>query len=273
MWKNGLFLESLDHLVKVLMRANIEKNSLEIVVRGAEVAVAKEIMTLIVGEMETVSKNYAGITMKYEEREGNGGNPKKWWDLTPSSKWEKKGSEEGGHPSSLGEIQFLSIYSNGVGKDEELFGKLKVALWSGGGSVDDIEEAFALHNPISAQAFDAHRILLATRHITTPSLFKKDNWNRIDSENAKKEILKGEDEEIQKDLAEKNALARAEMFKEHQNHLANFEWNLSEQLRVSLMVQGTTIEAGWSIAQGGFGVIAREGDRGWYGRVFTRPSR
>ena len=28
LWKNGLFLESLDHLVKILMRANIKENRL-----------------------------------------------------------------------------------------------------------------------------------------------------------------------------------------------------------------------------------------------------
>ena len=36
------------------------------------------------------------------------------------------------------------------------------------------------------------------------------------------------------------------------------------------MVQGTTTEAGWSIAQGGFGVVSSEDDPGWYGRgIYT----
>jgi hypothetical protein len=32
------------------------------------------------------------------------------------------------------------------------------------------------------------------------------------------------------------------------------------------MVQGTTSQAAWAIAQGGFGVIASENDQGWYGK-------
>jgi len=207
-----------------LMRANIKENRLDIAVRGAEMAVAKEIMSIIATEIVTVSKNYAGITMRFEEREVNSGVVRKWWELTPSGKWDKKGAKGSG----LGEIQSLAFYSNGVGKDDELVGKLKVALWGCGGSFDDVEEAFALHNPSSLQAFEAHRVLVATRHITTPSMFKRDHWKRMG-----------------------DASARADMVAEHELHLSKFEWNTGEQLKVSMMVQGTTTEAGWSIAQGG----------------------
>jgi len=217
-----------------------------IAVRGVEMTVAKEIMSIIATEIVTVSKNYAGITMRYEEREVNGGATRKWWELSPSSKWEKKGAKGSG----LGEIQSLSSYSNGVSKDDELVSKLRVALWGCGGSLDDVEEAFALHNPSSQQAFEAHRVLVATRHITTPSLFKRDDWKKLEK-----------------------AGARTDIVAEHEEHLSKFEWNAAEQLKVSLMVQGTTTEAGWSIAQSGFGVVAREGDQGWYGRgIYTTGS-
>ena len=219
------------------MRANIKENRLVIAVRGAELAVAKEIMSIISTEIVTVSKNYAGITMTFKEREVNGGVARKWWELTPSGKWEKKSA------SGLGEIQSLSFYSNGVGKDDELVGKLMVALCGCGGSLDDVDEAFALHNPSSQQAFEAYRVLVATRHIITPSMFKRDDWK----------------------LMEK-ASERADIVAEHEGHLSKFEWNTSEQLKVSLMVQGTTIEAGWSIAQGGFGVVASQNDQGFYGK-------
>jgi len=205
------------------MRANIKENRLVIAVRGAELAVAKEIMSIIATEIVTVSKNYAGITMRFVDKEVNGGVARKWWELTPSAKWDKKGA------SGLGEIQSLLFYLNGVGKDDELVGKLKVALRGCGASVDDVEEAFALHNPSSQQAFEAHGVLVATRHITTPSMFKRDDWKRMEE-----------------------ASARADMVTEHEAHLSRFEWNTGEQLKVSLMVQGTTTEAGWSIAQGGF---------------------
>ena len=66
------------------------------------------------------------------------------------------------------------------------------------------------------------------------------------------------------------ANARADMVAEHERHLSKFEWNAAEQLKVSLLVQGTTTEAGWSIAQGGFGVVSSEDDPGWYGKgIYT----
>ena len=79
---------------------------------------------------------------------------------------------------------------------------------------------------------------MTTKHVTAPSLFKKDNWKSMD-----------------------NPTLQSEIVAEHEKHLAKFEWNASEQLKVSLMVQGTTTEAGWSIAQGGYGVIASVNDQ------------
>jgi len=35
------------------------------------------------------------------------------------------------------------------------------------------------------------------------------------------------------------------------------------------MAQGTTSQAAWSIAQGGFGIIASENDQGWFGKGFS----
>ena len=96
---------------------------------------------------------------------------------------------------------------------------------------------------LSQQSFELHRALVITKHITAPSLFKKGNWKSMD-----------------------NPTLRSEIVAEHEKHLAKFEWNASEQLKVSLMVQGTTTEAGWSIAQGGYGVIASVNDQGWFGK-------
>ena len=39
---------------------------------------------------------------------------------------------------------------------------------------------------------------------------------------------------------------------------------MNESLKVGLMAQGTSSEAAWSIAQGGFGIAASL-DEGWYG--------
>jgi len=128
--------------------------------------------------------------------------------------------------------------------------KLEVALWSCGGSLEDVDEAFALSSPQILQSFELHRALVTTKHITAPSLFKKDNWKSMD-----------------------NPTLRSEIIAEHEKHLGKFEWNASEQLKVSLMVQGTTTEAGWSIAQGGYGVIASVNDQGWFGKgIYVRSS-
>ena len=40
----------------------------------------------------------------------------------------------------------------------------------------------------------------------------------------------------------------------------------SFQAKVYLMAQGITHKAAWSIAEGGFGVIANENDPGWFGK-------
>jgi len=102
--------------------------------------------------------------------------------------------------------------------------KLNVALWSCGGSLDDVEEAIALYNPLSQQAFEAHRLLVATRHITAPALFKRETWKRIDEDNAKR---RGMDQAVE-EQAKKFREARASMVAQHERHLSKFEWNDSE---------------------------------------------
>lgn len=249
LWRTGLFLESLDHQVKVLMRANIWENTLEAVIRGADLEVAREILKIISTEIDLVARNYAGITLKFEDTVLNnsaGATKKKWWELAPTQQWITKEAKASGTSA----IHLLSCYAGGVSKNDELVGKLKVALWGCGGSLDDVKEAFALHNPYSQQSFESHRVLLVTRHITAPSLFKRDHWKSMD-----------------------HASVRAEGVALHTQHSAKFAWNSGELLPVSLMTQGTTSEAAWSIAQGGFGVVATEKDQGWYGRgIYTTSS-
>ena len=46
----------------------------------------------------------------------------------------------------------------------------------------------------------------------------------------------------------------------------NFEIN---QTKVSVMAQGTSKEASWGIAEGGFGVVASANDQGWFGKGFS----
>jgi len=112
-----------------------------------------------------------------------------------------------------------------------------------------VEEAFALHNSSLLQAFEAYRILVSTKYVTAPSLFKRDDWRQME-------------------MAE----VRAEMLAKHAEHLAKYEWNDTEPMKVSVMLQGTTPEAARSIAQGGFGV-ARKEDQGFYGKgIYTTSS-
>ena len=142
-----------------------------IAVRGAELAVAKEIVSIIATEIVTVSKNYAGITMRFEEEAVNGGVARKWWELSPQD-----GGVSGSGSSGLQSgTPLVSFYSNGVVKVQEMVEKLEVALWSCGGSLEDVEEAFALPNPQILQSFELHRALVTTKHVTAPSLFKKDH--------------------------------------------------------------------------------------------------
>ena len=54
LWRNGLLLESKG--VKIMIRASIERNTLEVAVRGAkDIDLASDIMNMIAQEIDTVS--------------------------------------------------------------------------------------------------------------------------------------------------------------------------------------------------------------------------
>ena len=100
-----------------------------------------------------------------------------------------------------------------------------------------------MSNSFSVSMFESFRSNLLTMHIMSPSLFVKTTWKQMSE-----------------------FTAREAMVDEHERHLGKFEWNEDAQLKVSLMVQGTTSEAAWGISQSGFGVIASEKDQGWFGK-------
>ena len=69
--------------MKVLIRARLGVNELEVSVRGAEVSVARLILGIIGEEISEVSKNYAGITTNHNDSEitNEAGDSQKWWEF------------------------------------------------------------------------------------------------------------------------------------------------------------------------------------------------
>ena len=175
LWRTGLYLESSSGTttkkVKVLIRACLEVNELEVNVRGAEVSVARIILDIVGIEISEVSKNYAGLTMGHEDSEviaEESGKPLKWWNLDSTGEWESRTQGES-------DLQLLPFYqSNKQPMDSELLGKLNLVLWSVGGNLEDVEEAFAVQNSSSVSMFEAFRANQLTKHIMSPSLFVRD---------------------------------------------------------------------------------------------------
>ena len=238
-WKTGIFLESPNGEVKIHVNAQLMKNSLRCIVRGAEMTLARCIISLIGREIGAVCKYYPGVTSKLEDDTKDSEVPKKWWNLSPPENKSVAGGSD-----DFPEIKiFPSVGSDGNG----LVGKLQLALESCGGSLDDVDEAFSLYNWNSLQAFELHRAQLAARYVTAPSWFKSDHWKRMG------------------DLER-----RTKFLEKHQEHVDKFEWNTTEHLKVSLMVHGTSLASAQSIAKSGFGVVGRSGDPGWYGKgIYT----
>ena len=100
LWRTGLYLESSSSggkKVKVLIRARLEVNELEVSVRGAEVSVAQIIHDIVGNETFEASKNYAGVVVSHADSENVGeledGGKKKWWEFEnkdQSSAWETR---------------------------------------------------------------------------------------------------------------------------------------------------------------------------------------
>jgi len=79
--------------VKVLIRACLEVNELEVNVRGAEVSVAQVILDIVGNEISVVTKNYAGLTVSHQDSETiaeGSGKPQKWWNLDVTAEWESR---------------------------------------------------------------------------------------------------------------------------------------------------------------------------------------
>ena len=181
LWRTGLYLESSssgEKKVQVLILARLLVNELEVSVRGAEVAVTRNILGIVGNEISVVSENCAGITMSHEESSENFGELDKGRKTSHEQKyWEFEVSEnENWEIRSLGSssLKILSIVKGGVSVESELCDKLKGAVESLGGNLSRVNDAFAIANPHSLAVFNGHRVLLSTQHTLTPLLFKKE---------------------------------------------------------------------------------------------------
>ena len=209
-WRYGLFLES--QKVKITILADLNKNKLDVFVRGAESEIAKNLMETISEEINTVSKNYSGIknTFKEEEteiphHEQEKKKKKKWWELITNNQWETRGDPH----LTEEQIKILHFYKNGVSENEELEKKLSDCLSCLGGDLSLIEDAHALVNPNSLSMFESYRINLAAKQIRNPSLFLRKDWEN----------------------SQPFPQAKKEAFQHHEEYLNKFPWNQQERVR------------------------------------------
>ena len=143
LWRTGLYLESSSGTttkkVKVLIRAHLEVNELEVSVRGAEVSVARGILGIVGKEISEVIKNYAGITLTAKDDEPAEEASEKWWNFQASEhgEWETK-------LFGLSSIKALPIVKDGVPLVPELFEKFKMALESLGGMSAELKRPSSL---------------------------------------------------------------------------------------------------------------------------------
>jgi len=270
LWRTGLFLESQG--VKILIRASISENQLEIFIRGADSAIAKGLINTIHNEVDSVSTYYAGIkkplSHKDQEKGGGGSVADRWWGFKPTSQWESRGTSTAISAESAAEIKIFQFIQETKGKpggqvilDQRLYDKLKFVLKQmedeeSKGSINKVTEAFAIYNPIGLQALELKRIELGKKHVTKPDLWNKETWKQKPED--KKIVSKDEVDWPDKHL-------RQEMIDRFEEYTTRFPWNQEETktVKVILMAQGTT--ASWDIAEGGFGVVATL-DKGYYGK-------
>jgi len=208
LWRTGLYLTSPSSNgngeVKVLLRARLHENELEVAVRGAEVDVARQMLLIVSEDIEALSKCYAGVTWKCKDSEIFGSSADKWWKLKPTANWTSR---------SLVEIdlQHQAFYEDGLfSGDVELEDKLKLVVSSFGCQLSDVFRAYSVCNETSSVAFAAHLTTLKAKYHLSPSLFLSTKW-QTSSESSRVSIMK-------------------EMIAEHERHLNKFPWNVTEQV-------------------------------------------
>ena len=96
-WRTGLYLETSSSSanekkkVQVLIRARLDVHELEVSICGAEVTVARSIMSLIGKEILDVSNRYPGITVDQDDSGGDSSTAL-WWEFeaSESENWETR---------------------------------------------------------------------------------------------------------------------------------------------------------------------------------------
>lgn len=260
LWKTGLYFRSSG--VEVLMRATLEKNTLEIFVKGAESSLSNAITGVIIGELDGLLKFYPGVKNLRKPDPGTlKEGPSNWWVLSSTATHSRGRKESAGMSSSSDSLingkDFRPLYPSGVGgrEDGALVSKLKFAVESVGGSLDDITEARVIANRHSLQMFEGFRASLEAKKLLAPARFYRD-WK----------VEQGEDSEDARK-------AKEEVIQYHEKNVKRYDWNRGKSVEVVLMAQGTTLEAAETIASTGFGIVGSAHDPGWFGRgIYTTSS-
>jgi len=126
--------------------------------------------------------------------------------------------------------------------------KLQTAIGAmkGESMIGHIDQIFAVYNPILSNSFESHRSLVAAKQNTNWSIFLKKDYDP-NLEN---------------------------IVKVHDSYLQQFPWNQqANQLKISMMAQGTRSKVAWDIVKTGFAVLSSPKDEGWFGKgIYTTSS-
>jgi len=199
LWRTGLYLESDRAQILIRVRAdeiqgggasgsennnisgsggNLLDNQLEVSVRGAEPAVAREILKIIVKEIETTRENYPGITYKPKEKvfspPQQASRESSWWMPEREEALQQHHHQIAEiRKIGMSEIKTFPIFQNGKITDEGIYSRLQKAILSLGGNIDRLEEAHYILNENSLNMFEGYRISLSTQQSLEPELFKR----------------------------------------------------------------------------------------------------
>jgi len=106
----------------------------------------------------------------------------------------------------------------------------------------NIARAFAVDNRQLTRELESYSVRLSNKFRTNPQTFNMTQWKEHE-----------------------NAAWRAWMLTPLQEQINNSQWNSGTTVPVITMLQGTSEDNVWQIAQTGFAVVATR-DEGWYGR-------
>jgi len=247
------------------IRVSLSQNIFEVSVRAPDREANLHLMELIIREVEIVAKNYPGVTWcpamrsphardsfvelsAIQQDQGRPLNdralvcPQTMLPIQAEMLLIQAGLLEEGKNSKA-----IPLIVDGDMRDQDGLMKLFDFLDFLNIPTNTIATAYQIENNVLSNAFHMHREMLTKRHYESPSLFKKQDWNGKPDKEKRKEFILHLNNQIRKFRA--------------------YGWNDGSKVFVLPMLQGTSENGAWKIAENGFATVATL-DEGYYGKGF-----